>query len=94
MAVVLLQPLVFLLQLPKEPVVPPAPASRGRLCCRGSLTASILLPPLARPSLHSTHPHPLLFCGDGSAAEPVNPRTPLRTGFHCCVFPGSASSPS
>src|SRR3954463_12972035 len=40
MAVVLLQPLVFLLQPPKAaPVVPPAPASRGWLCCRGGLTA-------------------------------------------------------
>jgi len=39
MAVVLLQPLVFLLQLPTAaPVVPPAPASRGRLCCHGGLT--------------------------------------------------------
>ena len=36
----LLQPLVFLLQPPKAaPVVPHAPASRGRLCCRGGLTA-------------------------------------------------------
>ena len=26
--------------------------------------------------------------------EPVNPRTPLRVGIHCRVFPGSASSPS
>ena len=40
MAVVLLQPLVFLLQPPKAaPVVPHAPASRGRLCYRGGLTA-------------------------------------------------------
>ena len=40
MAVVLLQSLVLLLQPPKAaPVVPPAPASRGRLCCRGGLTA-------------------------------------------------------
>ena len=40
MAVVLLQPLVFLLQPPKAaPVVPHAPASRGRLCCRRGLTA-------------------------------------------------------
>ena len=36
----LLQPLVFLLQPPKAaPVMPHAPASRGRLCCRGGLTA-------------------------------------------------------
>ena len=27
-------------------------------------------------------------------SEPVNPRTPLRVGIHCHVFPGSASSPS
>ena len=27
-------------------------------------------------------------------SEPVNPRTPLRVGIHCRVFPGSASSPS
>ena len=40
MAVVLLQPLVFLLQPPKAaPVVPHAPASCGWLCCRGGLTA-------------------------------------------------------
>ena len=38
--VVLLQPLVLLLQPPKAaPVVPHAPASRGRLCCREGLTA-------------------------------------------------------
>ena len=36
----LLQPLVFLLQPPEAaPVVPHAPTSRGRLCCRGGLTA-------------------------------------------------------
>ena len=39
MTVVLLQPLVFLLQPPKAvPVVPPDPATRGRLCCRAGLT--------------------------------------------------------
>ena len=39
MAVVLLQPLVLLLQPPKvATVVPHAPASRGRLCCRRGLT--------------------------------------------------------
>ena len=27
-------------------------------------------------------------------SKPVNPRTPLRVGIHCHVFPGSASSPS
>ena len=54
----------------------------------------LLLQPLARPSLHSTHPHPLLFCGDDSAAEPMDPHTPLHAGIHCRVFPGSASSPS
>ena len=37
MVVVLLQPLVFLLQPPKE--APHAPASHGRLCYRGGLTA-------------------------------------------------------
>ena len=43
MAILLLQPLVFLLQPPKAvPVVPPAPASRGQLCYR------LLLPPVAR----------------------------------------------
>ena len=37
---VLLQPLVFLLQPPKAaPVLPHAPASRGRLCCHRGLTA-------------------------------------------------------
>ena len=41
MAVVLLQPLVFLLQPPKAaPVVSPAPTSHGQLCCRGGLPAS------------------------------------------------------
>ena len=96
MAVVLLQPLVFLPQPPKAaPVVPHAPASRGRLCCRGGLTVPILLPPLARPSLHSPTPPIILRRRQPhTAAEPVNPRTPLRVGIHCRVFPGSASSPS
>ena len=85
MAVVLLQPLVFLLQPPKAaPVVPPAPASRGRLCCRGGLTAP-----------YYSHRWPGLAATAAShAVEPVNPRTPLLAGFHCRVFPGSASSPS
>ena len=40
MAVLFLQYLIFLLQPPKlVPVGLPAPASHGRLCCRGGLTA-------------------------------------------------------
>ena len=44
----------------------------------------LLLPPLAVP------------CGDDSLTPQSNqcPRTPLRMGIHCRVFPGSASSPS
>ena len=93
---VLHQPLVFLLQPPKAaPVVPPAPASRGRLCYRGGLTAPILLPPLARPSLHSPTPPVILRRRQPqTAAEPANPRTPIHVGIHCRIFPGSASSPS
>ena len=50
----------------------------------------LLLPPLARPSLYSpTHPVILRRWQPHTTAEPVNPRTPLRAGFHCCVFPGS-----
>ena len=96
MAIVLLQPLVFLLQPPKvAPVVPPAPASRGRLCYHGGLTAPILLPPLARPSLHSPTPRVILQRRQPhTIAEPVNPHARLRVGIHCRVFPGSVSSPS
>ena len=75
--------------------MPPAPASRGRLCYRGGLTVPILLPPLARPSLHSPTPPIILRRRQPhTAAEPMNARTPLRVGIHYCVFPGSASSPS
>ena len=92
-AVVLLQPLVFLLQPPKPaPVVPSAPASHGRLCCRRGLTTPYYSH--CWPGHPSTHPHPLLFYCDGSAAKPVNPRTPLRVCIHYRVFPGSVSSPS
>ena len=48
----------------------------------------LLLPPLARPSLYSPTPPVIL-----QPRQP-HPRTPLRVGIHCCVFPGSASSPS
>ena len=71
MAVVLLQPLVFLLQPPKPaPVVPRAPASRGRLRCGRGLTAPYYSH--RWPGHPSTHPHHLLFCGNGSL-------TPHRT---------------
>ena len=71
MVVVLLQPLVFLLQPPKSAlVVPRAPASRGLLRCGGGLTAPYYSH--RWPGHPSTHPHPLLFCGDGSL-------TPQRT---------------
>ena len=71
MVVVLIQPLVFLLQPPKPaPVMPRAPASRGRLRCGGGLTAPYYSD--RWPGHPSTHPHPLLFCGDGSL-------TPQRT---------------
>ena len=60
-----------MLQLPKPaPVVPRAPASRGRLRCGGGLTAPYYSH--RWPGHPSTHPHPLLFCGDGSL-------TPQRT---------------
>ena len=60
----LLQPLVFLLQPPKAaPVVPPAPASRGRLCCRRGLTAPTI--PTAGQALQRRQPH--------TAVEPVEP---------------------
>src|SRR5215216_70398 len=74
MAVVLLQPLVFLLQPPKPAlVVPPVPASRGQLCCCAGLTA----PPYSNlwQGHPSTHPQPLLFCGDGSLTPQPNQST-------------------
>ena len=64
-AVLLLQYLIFLLQPPKPALVGlPTPASRGRLCCRTGRTA----PPYFHcwPGHSSTHPHLLLFSGDGS----------------------------
>ena len=67
----LLQSLIFLLQPPKPaPGVPRAPASHSRLRCGRGLTAPYYSHRwLGHPS---THPHPLLFCGDGSL-------TPQRT---------------
>ena len=56
----LLQPLVFLLQPPKAaPVVPPAPASHGWLCCREASpppttpTAGQAIPPLTHTPCYS-----------------------------------------
>ena len=69
------------------------PPSRGRLCCRAGLTA----PPYSHhwPSHPSTHPHLLLFSGDGRrTSKPSYSRTPLRVGNNCRVFPASVSFPS
>ena len=56
-AVVFLQSLIFLLQPPNPaPAGPPAPASRGRLCCRAGLTAPYYSH--RWPGHPSTHPHP------------------------------------
>ena len=55
----------------------------------------LLFPPLARASLYSPTPPVILRRWQPhTATEPVNPRTPLRAGFHCRIFPGSVSSPS
>ena len=71
MAGVLLQSLIFLLQPPKPaPAGPPAPTSRGRLCCHAGLTA----PPYSHRwlGLPSSHSHPMLFFGDGSLTPQLN----------------------
>ena len=63
-AVLLLQSLLFLLQALKPALaVLPAPSSHGRLCCR----AGLITPPYSHhwPGHPSTHPHLLLFSGDG-----------------------------
>ena len=55
------------------------PPPRGRLCCRAGLTT----PSYSRrwPSHPSTHPHLLLFSGDGRrTSKPSYSRTPLRVG--------------
>ena len=72
------------------PAGPPAPASRGRLCCRAGLTAP--------PYSHRWPSHPSTCCySPGTADEPVNPRTPLRgkqlsslLGLHVVPFLGLA----
>ena len=73
--------------------MPRAPASRGRLRCSGGLTA----PYYSRrwPGHPSTHPHPLLFYGDGRltpqrTSEPSYSSTrghPLSCLPRLCVIP-------
>ena len=91
MAVLLLLYLIFLLQPPKPaPVGLPAPASRGRLCCRTGRTAPpYFIAGQAIPLLTHTSYYFL-----ATAAEQVNPRTPHRLGNHCRVSPASVSFPS
>ena len=88
--VVFLQSLIFLLQPPKPaPAVPPAPASRGRLFCRTGLTA--LAYSHRWPSHPTTHPHLLLFSGDGRQTSKPSyspPRGKQLPSLHClCVVP-------
>ena len=52
------------------PAGPPTPASRGRLCCRAGLSAPYYSH--RWPGHPSTHPHPLLFCGDSSLTPQPN----------------------
>ena len=71
------------------------PPHRGRLCYRTRLTA----PPYSHrwPSHPSTHPHLLLFSGDGRrTSKPSYSRTPLQVGNknNCRVFLASVSFPS
>ena len=49
---------------------PPAPTSCGRLCYRAGLSAPYYSH--CWPGHPSTHPHPLLFCGDGSLTPQPN----------------------
>ena len=57
--------------------MPHAPASRGRMSCRGGLTAPTI--PTIGQALLRWQPH--------TAAELVNPRSPLRAGFRCRIVP-------
>ena len=93
-AMLLLQYLIFLLQPPKLALMGlPTPASRGRLCCRAGLSAPYYSH--RWPGHPSTHPHPLLFCGDGSltpqqTSEPSYSSTrghPLPRLPRLCVVP-------
>ena len=78
----LLQSLIFLLQPPKPaPAEPPAPASHGRLCCRAGLTAPSYSHPW--PVYPSTHPHLLLFSGDGSRTSQPSYSPPRGQPLPC-----------
>ena len=81
-AVLLLQPLVFLLQPPKAtPVVSHAPASRGRLCCRGGLTAPYYshrwLGPAATAASHCSQTSEPSYSSPCGLPLPRLPRLPV-----------------
>ena len=78
----LLQSVIFLPQPPKPaPSEPPAPASRGRLCCRVGLMAPSYSHPW--PVYPSTHPHLLLFSGDGSRTSQPSYSPPRGQPLSC-----------
>ena len=95
MAVVFLQSLIFLLQPPKQ-------RQRDRLLPPPVVdcAAAQVSPPPTTPTAGQAIPlltHTPCYSAATAAShrsEPVNPRTPLRVGIHCRVFPGSVSSPS
>ena len=85
MAVVLLQPLVFLLQPPKAaPVVSHAPASHGQLCCRGGLMT---------PYYSHCWPGPAVTAAS-HRSRTSEPSYSSPRGLPLPRLPGSASSPS
>ena len=91
----LLQSLIFLPQPPKPaPSEPPAPASRGRLCCRAGLMAPSYSHPW--PVYPSTRPHLVLFSGDGSRtsepsySSPRGKQLPCLPWLHVVPFQGFA----
>ena len=71
------------------PAGPPTPASRGRLCCRAGLSAPYYSH--RWPGHPSTHPHPLLFCGDGSLTPQPNRLTLVLLSARAST---AASSPA